>query len=76
MAEFDFYQNCLKFEPASRELAEKAHRHGLMVFPWVLNTEEEIRRAMEMGVDGFASDDPCFARRVGIKIKGLILGNV
>lgn len=35
-----------------------------MVFTWTLNTEGEIRRAMEMGVDGFASDDPCFARGV------------
>lgn len=53
-----------KFELASKELVERAHRHGLMVFTWVLNTEEEIRWAIEMGVDGFASDDPCLARRL------------
>lgn len=53
-----------KFELASRELVEKAHRHGLMVFAWTLNSEEDIRKAVEMGVDGFASDDPCFARQV------------
>lgn len=35
-----------------------------MIFPWTLNTEEEIRRAMDMGVDGFASDDPCLAKRL------------
>ncbi len=51
-----------KSELASRELVEKAHRHDLMVFPWTLNTEKEIRRARDLGVDGFASDDPCFAR--------------
>ncbi len=53
-----------KFELASRELVEKAHRHGLSVFPWTLNTEQEIKKAMDMGVDGFASDDPCFAREL------------
>lgn len=53
-----------KFELASRELVEKAHRHGLMLFAWTLNNEEDIRKAVEMGVDGFASDDPCFARQV------------
>ncbi len=51
-----------KLEITSRELVKKAHRHGLLIFPWTLNTEQEIKRAMDMGVDGFASDDPCFAR--------------
>jgi hypothetical protein len=44
------------------------------------NTLRALKKGMECAdfveVDGFASDDPCFARRVGIKIKGLILGNV
>ena len=43
---------------------EKAHKHGLMVFAWTLNTEQEFRKAVEIGVDGFASDDPCFAKQV------------
>lgn len=43
-----------EFELASKELVEKAHGHGLMVFTWTLNTEEEFRKAMEIGVDGFA----------------------
>lgn len=51
-----------KSEITSRELVEIAHRHDLMVFSWTLNTEQEIKRAMDMGVNGFASDDPCFAR--------------
>jgi glycerophosphoryl diester phosphodiesterase len=53
----------LKYELASKELAEKAHRHNLMVFPWTLNTEQEIRWVVDIGVDGFATDDPCFARQ-------------
>jgi glycerophosphoryl diester phosphodiesterase len=51
-----------KSEFVSRELVEEAHRHNLMVFPWTLNTEQEIKRAIDIGADGFASDDPCFAR--------------
>ncbi len=39
-----------KFELVRKELVERAHRHVLMVFPWVLNTEEEIRKAVEIGV--------------------------
>ncbi len=46
------------------ELVEKAHRRGLIVFTWTLNTEEDIKKAMEIGVDGFATDDPCFARKL------------
>jgi len=52
-----------KYELASKELAEKAHKHNLMVFPWTLNTEQEIRWVVDIGVDGFVTDDPCFARQ-------------
>jgi glycerophosphoryl diester phosphodiesterase len=52
-----------KYELASRELTESAHRYNLMVFPWTLNTEQEIKRAVDIGVDGFASDNPCFAKQ-------------
>ncbi len=53
-----------KYDLVSRELVEISHRHDLMVFPWTLNTNHEIRRAADMGVDGFATDDPCFARQL------------
>jgi glycerophosphoryl diester phosphodiesterase len=53
-----------KYELASGELIERAHKHNLMVFPWTLNTEQEIRRAVDIGVDGFATDDPCLARQL------------
>lgn len=53
-----------KYELASRELVERAHRHNLMVFLWTLNTDQEIKRAVDIGVDGFASDDPCLARQL------------
>lgn len=53
-----------KYELASRELVERSHRRNLMVFPWTLNTDHEIRNAVDIEVDGFATDDPCFARQL------------
>lgn len=47
----------------SRELVERAHNTGLLVVPWLLNTAGDIDEAIRIGVDGFASDDPCAARR-------------
>lgn len=43
-------------------LVEQAHRHGLIVVPWVLNGEDEVLATEDAGADGFASDDPCRMR--------------
>lgn len=48
----------------NKELVQKAHRHNLLVHTWTLNGTEEIREAIELGVDGFASDNPCMAKEV------------
>ncbi len=53
-----------KYELASRELVERSHRGNLMVFPWTLNTDHEIRNAVDLEVDGFATDNPCFVRQL------------
>lgn len=53
-----------KYELASRELVERSHRRNLMVFPWTLNTDHEIRNAVDIEVDGFATDNPCFAKQL------------
>ncbi len=47
----------------SREMVEQAHDAGLLVVPWTLNTEDDLEEAVRLGVDGFATDDPCAARR-------------
>jgi len=52
-----------RWDRVSREVVEQAHNAGLLVVPWVLNTEEEFGEAARLGIDGFATDDPCFARR-------------
>lgn len=52
-----------RWDLLSPEVVERAHDAGLLVIPWTLNTEEDIEAAAQLGVDGFASDDPCAARR-------------
>jgi len=52
-----------RWDRVSPEVVEQAHNTGLLVVPWVLNTEEEFGEAVRLGIDGFATDDPCAARR-------------
>jgi len=52
-----------RFNLATRDLVESVHRHGLRVFSWTLNTEQEFRRALDLGLDAFATDNPCLAKK-------------
>jgi len=45
-------------------LVKKWQSKGFKVNTWVANTEEEIKRCKEMGVDGIFTDDPRLARRI------------
>jgi glycerophosphoryl diester phosphodiesterase len=47
---------------ADRMTVGRAHQSGLAVVLWTLNTDEEFEDAVSLGVEGFASDDPCRAR--------------
>lgn len=47
-----------------------AHRLGLEVHAWTLNDPEEIRRALQLGVDGIVSDLPGLAREVARSFLG------
>jgi len=38
-------------------LVERAHRNGLSVLPWTVNDPDEMRRLIEIGVDGILTDD-------------------
>jgi glycerophosphoryl diester phosphodiesterase len=42
----------------TRETLEEAHALGLKVVPWTVNTETDMRRLIEWGVDGIISDYP------------------
>lgn len=56
------------WSPFHREVTEdavkEAHDLGLEVHVWTVNKEADIRRLLDMGVDGIISDYPDIARRV------------
>ncbi len=45
-------------------LFKEAHRHGLSVYPWTVNTKEEASWLLRLGADGLVTDDPCRIREV------------
>ena len=45
-------------------LVQNSHEHARKVFAYTVNHEEDMRRLMDMGVDGFFSDDPVMAQKV------------
>ncbi|MDD1678136.1 MAG: glycerophosphodiester phosphodiesterase [Methanomicrobiales archaeon] len=53
-----------RFSLLSPTLVEDAHFRNLLVVTWTLNSAEEIQKAVEARVDGFATDDPCRAKKV------------
>ena len=42
----------------TKEYVKKAHKEGIMVNPWTVNKEKEIKRMIFCGVDGIITDDP------------------
>ncbi|MDT8358114.1 MAG: glycerophosphodiester phosphodiesterase family protein, partial [Methanomicrobiaceae archaeon] len=52
-----------KYTLLAGRMVRDAHRIGVLVVPWTLNVPEAWERAMSLGVDGFATDDPCAARK-------------
>lgn len=48
----------------SRRLVERVHARGKRVHVWTVNTEAQLRRLRELGVDGVFCDDPPLALRV------------
>jgi glycerophosphoryl diester phosphodiesterase len=46
------------------DLVNNAHQRGKRVFVYTVNTETEMRRLFELGVDGIFTDDPVLARNV------------
>jgi glycerophosphoryl diester phosphodiesterase len=46
------------YHEATRENVAEAHRLGLKVVVWTVNTVDEMRRMIDLGVDGIISDFP------------------
>jgi len=51
-----------RFDITEQALVTAAHAKGILVVPWTLNGAGDWARAADMGVDGFAADDPCAAK--------------
>jgi glycerophosphoryl diester phosphodiesterase len=51
-------------EDTSQNLIERIHRRGCRVQVYTVNRPEDMRRLIQMGVDGIFTDDPLMARRV------------
>ncbi|WP_405896547.1 glycerophosphodiester phosphodiesterase family protein [Streptomyces sp. NBC_00727] len=47
------------------ELVEKAHAEGLTVFGWTVNTQDQLRLAEGLGLDGVTTDHPDIRRGGG-----------
>ncbi len=45
-------------------LVERAHELGLQVHVWTIDDEAEMRRLVEIGVDGIMTDEPVLLRTV------------
>ena len=43
-------------------LFKEAHRQGLAVYPWTVNSREEAGWMLRLGADGLVTDDPCLLR--------------
>jgi glycerophosphoryl diester phosphodiesterase len=52
------------FQLIGRDGVEKLHQLGIQVIPWTVNTPADMRRMLDMGVDGLITDYP--DRAVGL----------
>ena len=67
---------CATWSPSrqdlTRALVDEAHALGLRVIPWTVNDEAEMRRLIDLGVDGIITDYPDRLRKA-VQAKGLPL---
>jgi Zn-finger protein len=45
-------------------LFKKAHRHGIEVYPWTIDRDDEARWLIGIGADGIVTDNPSIMRKV------------
>nr|WP_206322461.1 glycerophosphodiester phosphodiesterase family protein [Streptomyces sp. HNM0575] len=52
-----FMVSC-ELEWLEAETVERCHAHGIKVITWTVNTDEELARVRELGLDGLVTDMP------------------
>lgn len=53
----------LKYTLLNDTIVRECHARDLLVVSWTLNSPGEFRVAIDLGVDGIATDDPCKGRK-------------
>lgn len=48
----------------TKKLVDLAHENGLMVNPWTVNKEKDMKKLLSFGVDGLITDVPNIAKKV------------
>jgi glycerophosphoryl diester phosphodiesterase len=57
-AQFSADSAQLPYKRVNRRIIDTAHTAGLAVIPWTVNTEHEMHRLLDAGVDGIMTDYP------------------
>lgn len=52
------------YEEITEEQVKEAHEFGMTVVPWTINSEEDMQRMLDIGVDGMITDMPWIMRPV------------
>ncbi|MDD1672156.1 MAG: glycerophosphodiester phosphodiesterase [Methanomicrobiales archaeon] len=50
-------------------MVREAHHQHLLVVPWTLNHEREVRMALQRQADGFVTDNPCWGKKVMVSLE-------
>ena len=53
-----------RYNLITEDLVEKAHSKGLKIIAWTVDNPEEIRRLIDLEVDGIASNYPALLTRI------------
>jgi glycerophosphoryl diester phosphodiesterase len=49
---------CLRFVVLNQKVVNKIHSSGFLVYSWTINSPQNIKRAIQLGVDGIITDFP------------------
>jgi glycerophosphoryl diester phosphodiesterase len=53
-----------RHDTLTTDIVDEAHQHGFSLWTWTVNSDDAMRRVIEMGVDAIMTDKPDILRRV------------